>query len=132
MKELKINEIIAKAINEDHAKILEKIGATKIIFPERDMGLRMAHTIASPNFLEFIPLTEGFSLIEVSPPQKWFGTKLKELDLRSKYKVQIAMIREIVPERVVIPDGNFVFKDSDILYIIGDNESISKLQNDIN
>ncbi len=131
MKELKINEIIAKANNEDHAKILEKIGATKIIFPERDMGLRMAHTIASPNFLEFIPLTEGFSLIEVCPPNEWIGKKLKEIDVRVKYHVQITMIREIVPSRVVIPDGNFIFKDSDILYIIGENESIINFQNTI-
>ena len=131
MKELKINEIIAKAINEDHAKILEKIGATRIIFPERDMGLRMANTIASPNFLEFIPLTEGFSLIEVCPPNEWIGKKLKEIDVRVKYQVQITMIREIVPSRVVIPDGNFIFKDSDILYIIGENESIINFQNTI-
>lgn len=131
MKELKINEIIAKANNEDHAKILEKIGATKIIFPERDMGLRMAHTIASPNFLEFIPLTEGFSLIEVCPPNEWIGKKLKDVDVRVKYQVQITMIREIVPSRVVIPDGNFIFKDSDILYIIGENESIINFQNTI-
>lgn len=131
MKELGINEIIAKAINEDHAKILEKIGATRIIFPERDMGQRMANTIASPNFLEFIPLTEGFSLIEISPTKSWIGKKLIELDLRKKYQIQIAMIREIVPERVVIPDGNFVMKDSDILYIIGDNDNLKKLQNDI-
>ena len=128
MKELKINDIIAKAINEDHAKILERIGATRIIFPERDMGIRMAHTLASPNFLEFIPLTEGFSLMEVSPTREWIGKKLKDLDIRRKYKVQIAMVREIIPERVVIPDGEFVFKDSDILYIIGDNESIIALQ----
>jgi trk system potassium uptake protein TrkA len=131
MKELKINEIIAKAINEDHAKILEKIGATRIIFPERDMGLRMANTIASPNFLEFIPLTEGFSLIEVCPPNEWIGKNLKEVDVRVKYQVQITMIREIVPSRMVIPDGNFVFKDSDILYIIGENESIINFQNTI-
>lgn len=131
MKELKINEIIGKAINEDHAKILEKIGATRIIFPERDMGLRMANTIASPNFLEFIPLTEGFSLIEVCPPNEWIGKKLKEVDVRVKYQVQITMIREIIPSRVVIPDGNFVFKDSDILYIIGENESIIDFQNTI-
>ena len=131
MKELKINEIIAKAINEDHAKILEKIGATRIIFPERDMGLRMANTIASPNFLEFIPLTEGFSLIEVCPPNEWIGKKLKEVDVRVKYQVQIKMIREIVPSRMVIPDCNFVFKDSDILYIIGENESIINFQNTI-
>ena len=83
------------------------------------------------NFLEFIPLTEGFSLIEISPTKDWIGKKLIELDLRKKYRIQIAMIREIVPERVVIPDGNFVMKDSDILYIIGDNDNLKKLQNDI-
>lgn len=131
MKELGINEIIAKAINEDHAKILEKIGATRIIFPERDMGQRMANTIASPNFLEFIPLTEGFSLIEVSPTKEWLGKKLSDLDLRKNYQIQIAMIRELIPPRVVIPDGNFVMKDSDILYIIGDNENLKKMQDDI-
>jgi trk system potassium uptake protein TrkA len=123
---------VAKAVNEDHAKILEKIGATRIIFPERDMANRMANTIASPNFLEFIPLTEGFSLIEVSPAKEWLGKKLKEIKLRNKYEVQIAMIREIIPERVVIPDGEFTLKDSDILYVIGSNQSIDKLNKDIN
>ena len=131
MKELNIKEIIAKAINEDHAKILEKIGATRIIFPERDMGLRMANTLVSPNFLEFIPLTEGFSLIEFSPTSSWIGKTLREIGLRKNYKVQVAMVRELVPERVVIPDGDFIFKDSDILYIIGSNDSIIKMQNDI-
>lgn len=128
MKELKINEIIAKANNEDHAKILEKIGATRIIFPEKDMGIRMARTIASPDFLDFIPLTEGFSLLEVCPPKEWIGRKLKDINVRIKYKIQITMIREIIPSRVVIPDGEFVFKDSDILYIIGENESILNFQ----
>jgi trk system potassium uptake protein TrkA len=132
LKELGVKEIVAKAVNEDHAKILEKIGATRIIFPERDMANRMANTIASPNFLEFIPLTEGFSLIEVSPAKEWLGKKLKEIKLRNKYEVQIAMIREIIPERVVIPDGEFTLKDSDILYVIGSNQSIDKLNKDIN
>ncbi|MCF8243076.1 MAG: TrkA family potassium uptake protein [Melioribacteraceae bacterium] len=131
MKELKIKEIIAKAVNEDHSKILEKIGATRIIFPERDLAQRMAHTIASPNFLEYIPLTEGFSLIEVAPAKEWCGKPLKDLRLRNKYQIQIAMIREIIPERVIIPDGEFVLKDSDILYIIGSDENINKLNVDI-
>lgn len=131
MKELNIKEIIAKAINEDHAKILEKIGATRIIFPERDMGLRMANTLLSPNFLEFIPLTEGFSLIEISPTTAWTGKTLREIGLRKKYKIQVAMVRELLPEKVVIPDGDYIFKDSDILYIIGSNESIIKMQSDI-
>ena len=131
MKEMEINEIIAKATSEDHAKILEKIGATKIIFPEKDVAKKMAHTLATPNFLEFIPLTEGFSLIEISPPVSWMGKKLKELELTKKYNIQISMIREIVPERVVIPNGEFTLKDSDILYIIGDNENLNTLQKDI-
>ncbi|MFH1195222.1 MAG: TrkA family potassium uptake protein [bacterium] len=131
MKELNIKEIIAKAVNEDHAKILNRIGATRIIFPERDLAERMAYTIASPNFLEYIPLTEGFSLIEIAPAQEWLGKKLKELLLRNRYQIQIAMVREIIPERVVIPDGEFILKDSDILYIVGSDENIIKLQKDI-
>lgn len=131
LKELGIEEIIAKAVNEDHVKILDRIGATRIIFPERDMAERMSNTIYSPNFLEYIPLTEGFSLIEITPVSKWYGKKLKELDLRKKYGIQIAMIREIVPERVVIPDGDFVLKDSDILYIIGSEENIHGLYSEI-
>lgn len=131
MKELEMNEIIAKATSEDHAKILEKIGATKIVFPERDVARKMAHTLASPNFLEFIPLTEGFSLIEITPPAMWMGKKLKDLELTKKYKIQISMIREIVPERVVIPNGEFILKDSDILYVIGDNDNLAAMQQDI-
>ncbi|MBU1052336.1 MAG: TrkA family potassium uptake protein [Proteobacteria bacterium] len=132
MKELNIKNIIAKALSEDHSKILEKIGATHIIFPERDLAEQMAHTIASPNFLKYIPLTEGFSLIEVSPPFEWRGKKLKDLMLRNRYQIQIVMIREIIPERVVIPDGEFILKDSDILYIIGSEEHISSLRKGIN
>lgn len=131
MKELKIKEIIAKAVSEDHAKILEIIGATQIIFPERDMAERMAHTLSSPSVLKFIPLTEEYSLIEMSPGREWLGKKLKELELRQRYHVQIVMIREIIPDRVVIPDGEFLLKDSDILYIIGSDENIGKLQNEL-
>ncbi|MBA3035480.1 MAG: TrkA family potassium uptake protein [Desulfobacterium sp.] len=128
MKELNIKNIIAKAVNEDHVKILEKIGATHIVFPERDLAEQMANTISSPNFLKYIPLTEGFSLIEITPPKEWRGKKLKDLMLRNRYEIQIAMIREIIPERVVIPDGEFILKESDILYIIGSNEHIRSLQ----
>lgn len=131
MKELKIKEIIAKAVSEDHAKILEIIGATQIIFPERDMAERMAHTLSSPSILKFIPLTEEYSLIEMSPGRDWLGKKLKELKLRQRYQIQIVMIREIIPDRVVIPDGEFLLKDSDILYIIGSDENIGNLQKEL-
>jgi trk system potassium uptake protein TrkA len=127
MKELKIKEIIAKAVTEDHAKILELIGATQIIFPERDMAQRMAHTLASPDFLKYIPLTEGYTLIEMCPKKEWLGHDLKELDFRNRYHLQIVLVREVVPERMVLPDANFVLKDSDILYVIGTEEHLLAL-----
>lgn len=128
LKELNIKEIIAKAVNDDHVKILERVGATQIIFPERDVAQRMAHTITSPSFLDYISLTEGFSLIELTPPPTWCGKKLKELTLRNRYQIQVVMVRELVPERILIPDGEFVMKDSDILYIIGDEADLKGLQ----
>ncbi len=131
MKELKIKQIIAKAINEDHAKILDKIGATKIVFPERDIAQRMAHTIDNPNFLEYIPLDEDLTLIEIGPPSKWVGKKLSDLDLRKKYGIQIVLIKELIPARVSIPFADFIIKDSDILTIIGANKEISLLQGKI-
>lgn len=127
LKEIGIEEIVVKAENDDHSKILYKIGASRVVFPEKEMAERMSHTISSPNFLEYIQLTEGFSLVEISPFTKWQGYSLKNLDLRKKYNIQVVMIRELLPERIVIPDGDFILKDSDIMYILGSNENIDRL-----
>lgn len=128
LKELKIKEIIAKAVNEDHAKILDRVGATKIVFPERDIAIRMAHTIDNPNFLEYIPVDEDISLIEIGVPSKWVGKTLSELKLRSKYGIQIVIIKELIPPRVTVPTGDFILKDSDILTVIGTNIQIKEIQ----
>ena len=129
LRELKIKEIIAKAVNEDHAKILDRIGATKIVFPERDIALRMAYTIDNPNSFEYISVDEDISLIEIGVPSKWVSKKLCDLDLRSKYGIQIVIIKELIPPRTTIPSGDFVLKDSDILTVIGTNKQIKDVQN---
>ncbi|MEA1914343.1 MAG: TrkA family potassium uptake protein [Campylobacterota bacterium] len=129
LRELGVKEIIAKATTNDHAKVLHIVGATNIIFPERDMAKRVAHTIRSDNLLDYVSLGEDHSVIEIAPPQPWIGKTLAELDIRREYNVQIIMIKEIVPENTIeIPSGEHIIKDSDALIIIGKNKNLDRLE----
>ena len=84
LQEIGVKKILAKALDNDHEKILRKVGATEIIHPERDMALRISRGLSRPNILDFIPLAEEFDLIQVSPPREFIGKSLKELNLRSE------------------------------------------------
>ena len=128
LRELGVKEIIAKATTNDHAKVLHIVGATNIIFPERDMAKRVAHTMRSDNLLDYVSLGGDHSVIEIAPPQPWIGKTLAELDIRREYNVQIIMIKEIVPENtIMIPSGEHIIKDSDALIIIGKNKNLERI-----
>ncbi len=128
LHELGIKRIVAKALTEDHAKILDAVGATEVIYPEKDMAIRTALKLTSPNILECLPLLSGISIQEIAPPEKFIGKSLKELDLRNKFGVQVIAIRELIPERTVyVPKADFVIKDSDILIVMGDEKKLEKL-----
>ncbi len=129
LRELGIKEIIAKAFTEDHAKILNMIGASTIIFPEKDTARRVAHTLKRTNLFEFFPLGSEYSVIEIAPPEQWIGKSLAELHVREHYNVQIVMIKEIVPENtIIIPGGKHILKDSDVLVLIGANKDLEKVE----
>jgi trk system potassium uptake protein TrkA len=129
LNELKVRKILAKALDEDHAKILRKVGATEIIHPERDMALRIARGLSTPNILDFIPLAEEFDLVQVGPPREFIGKNLKDLNLRAKYNVHIIAIKELVPENfILVPPASFVIKDSDILIMLGKSENLKKIK----
>jgi len=129
LQEIGVKKILAKALDEDHEKILKKVGATEIIHPEKDMGIRVAKGLSTPNIIDFIPLEEDYNLIHVAPPRAFIGKSLKELNLRAKYHVYIIAIKEIVPENfVLVPPANFVIKDSDLLIMIGKSEDIKRIK----
>jgi trk system potassium uptake protein TrkA len=129
LNELGVKEVLAKAVTEDHAKILHIIGAETIVFPERDMAKRVANTFYSPNLLDYIALMDDYSIVELAPPRKWIGKTLAELQIRKQYHVQVAMVKEIVPDNVIlIPGGDYVVKDSDILIVIGQNEDLNNIE----
>jgi len=129
LHEMGVKKILAKALDDDHGKILKRVGATEIIHPERDMALRVSRGLSRPNVLDFIPLAEEFDLIQVGPPSEFIGKSLKDLNLRAKYNVHIIAIRELVPENfLLVPPANFVIKDSDILIMLGKSEDIRRIK----
>ncbi len=128
-KELGVKNIIVKAINDDHKAILEKVGATQIIFPEREMAVRLARSIATPNVLDYLPLTNSFSIMEIIPPKGFVGKSLSDLDLRRKYHIQIIGMQDTVEgviSMVVSPDR--VIKATDRLIVLGKQEHLEKIK----
>jgi trk system potassium uptake protein TrkA len=129
LQELGVKRILAKALDEDHEKILRRVGATEIIHPERDMALRVARGLSTPNVLDFIPLADDFDLVQVEPPKAFLGKSLKELDLRAKYNVHIIAIKEMGSENLLlVPPASFVIKDTDILTMMGKSEDIQRIR----
>ena len=128
LHEIGAKRIVAKALTEDHAKILEAVGATDVIYPEKDMAIKTALKLSCPNVLEYLPLISGFGIQEIAPPERFIGKTLRELDLRNKYGVQVMAIKEIIPEKTTfVPRANFVIKDSDILIIMGEEKALEKV-----
>jgi len=129
LQEIGVKNILAKALDEDHGKILKKVGATEIIHPEKDMAIRVARGLSTPNILDFIPLEEDYSLVQVGPPRALIGKTLKELNLRAKYNVHVIAIKELVPENfTLVPPADFVIKDSDILIVPGKSQDIKRIK----
>jgi len=129
LQEIGVKKILAKAQDEDHGKILKRVGATEIIHPERDMAIRVSQGLSRPNVLDFVPLAEDYDLVQVGPPREFIGKSLKDLNLRAKYNVHIIAIKELVPENfVLVPPASFVIKDSDILIMLGKSEDIRKIK----
>ena len=129
LKELKVKNIIVKAPNEDHKRVLEKVGATNVVIPEKEMADKVARTIISPNVLDYIPLSEDYTISELAPPASFYGRTIGELHLRTKYHVEVIAVREMLPDRVkMVPRADFVIKDSDVLVVIGKEEDIQKIK----
>ena len=129
LKEMKIKSILVKAPNEDHKRILEKVGATEVIIPEKAMASKVAKGLISPNVLDFLPISEDFTISEVAPPSGFLGKTLADLRLRGKYHVEVIAIRDVLSDKIqLVPRADFVIKDSDILIVIGKEADIQKIQ----
>ncbi len=129
LREIGVKEIIAKVITDDHAKILDKLGASSVVFPERDMAKRIAYTLRRSILLDYVSLGEGYGIVEMGAPSEWLGKPLAALDVRRQYNVQIIVIKDVLSDSVVIiPSGDHVLKDSDVLVMVGREEDLEKVE----
>lgn len=127
LKELGVPTLIVKAQSELHGKVLGKIGADKVVFPERDMGLRVAHHLISPNILEHIELSSDYSIVEMKVPSSIVGKSLKQLDIRVKYNCNVLAVKRD-GEMNITPRPDESLRADDVLVIVGRNEQLTRLE----
>ena len=137
LKEIGIKEIVCKAVSEDHKKVLEKIGATRVVQPEREMGARVANTLISTSVIEHIELSDESSIVELLAPKEFIGKSLREVDVRAKFGVNVIAVKRRIPsaskkeeEEIVnvSPQAEDIIKKGDILVVLGPNENIEKMK----
>lgn len=125
-KEMGVNQIVCKAKDELQGKVLYKIGADRVVFPERDMGVRVAHNLVSDNILDHIELDPKYSIVEIVTPDSWVGKSLIELDLRAKYEISVLAIK-VGKDIDVTPSPDKSLESGTILVILGPSSSISQI-----
>lgn len=125
-KELGVPFVIAKAKSELHAKVLKKIGADAVIFPEMEMGARVARSLMSANFADWIDLSPDYSIMETVVPKNWVGQSLQELDLRRKYDVNVVGIK--IDDHVEVnPNPDEPLREKMVLILVGSNKALGKI-----
>ena len=126
LKEIGVPEVIAEAQSTIHAKALSRIGANKVLFPERDMGQRVAHNLASSNIMDMIELSSDFTLMELKALDVWAGHSLSELDMRRRYGINVVAIYTGKGINAS-PRAEDVIQSGDVLLVVGAADKVSEL-----
>ncbi|GAB6153875.1 TrkA family potassium uptake protein [Desulfosporosinus burensis] len=127
LKEMGIPYVVAKAQSSQHGKVLEKIGADKVIYPEQDMGIRLAHNLVTSNVMDYIELSPKFSIFEIVASAQFVNKSLGELDLRAVYGINVIAIKRNEDDIIVAPGANTVIEERDVLVIVGNKKLLAKL-----
>lgn len=126
-KEAGVQMVVAKAQNDLHGKVLYKSGADRVVFPERDMGTRLAHNLVSSNILDYIELAPDYSIVEITALKQWAGKSLAEVNMRGRYGINVMAIKQGSYINIA-PKATDVIGDDCILVVVGHNEDIQKIE----
>ena len=128
LRDLEVANIYVKVISTPHARVIEKIGATETVFPERDSGIRLAESISTTSILNYVALGPGFSFQEMAVPEAWIGRTLRDLDLRQSKRVTIVALHDFLRNEVVTaPNPDAPLKESDTLFVVGSRNDLEAL-----
>jgi len=140
LKEIGVPEVVVKVSDERHARLVRRIGADRIVFPERDMAVRVVENLLSPRIFDFIELSEEYSMVEIAAPKKMIGRKLADLHLRKRFGVNVIAIKSKVPvvnkkgitdlkeEVNIAPGAEDEIREGDTLVILGRYKDIEKVK----
>ena len=127
LKELDVPYIVAKAQGVMHQRILEKLGANNVVIPEQEMADRLAHKLVAPNILDYIEISDDYSLVEEQAPEVWVNKSIKDLSVRSRLGISIIAVKNGKNINIA-PGADYVVKHGDILVIVGKYEALAKLR----
>ena len=131
VKELGVTAIVAKATTPLHGRILEKLGVSRIVFPEREMAVRTAHSLVVANLVDYIELSPDFAIVEVPAPPDFVGRSVKELQIRNRFGLNLIAIRRRAPDGShntnVAPMADDSIEEGDVLALLGSNVNVAKL-----
>ena len=127
LKELGAKKVIAKVQDEFHGRMLEKLGADQVLFPERDMGRRVAHNLVSGNIIDYLELSSQYSMAEIRPKREWVGKALKQLEMRNRLGINVVAIRS-GDELNAMPMPDTTLGEDDVLLVVTSEETLKKLR----
>ena len=129
LKQLNVGTIIVKAPNEEHKMILEKVGATDVIIPEKEMAHKVTRSLISPNMFDYLPLSDDYMISEMAPPESFLGKTFAELKLRTKFNVMVIAVKDLLTDTIVtLPPAHFMVKDGQVLVVVGKETDIANIR----
>ncbi|KUK84086.1 MAG: K+ transport system NAD-binding component [Pelotomaculum thermopropionicum] len=127
LKDMGVKKVVSKAVTELHGKVLGRIGADKVVFPEQDMGVRVARALVSKNIIDHINISPDYSIIELLTPEEFTGKTLAQGAIREKYGVTVLAIRRD-NEVIISPGAQQVIDDGDVLVVVGRDQKLKILE----
>lgn len=128
LKDLGVPKVVCKAKDATHKRVLERLGADRVIIPEQESGVKLAQGLARSNILNFIELSEDYGIVEVEAPADWCGKTLLELNVRARYDVTVIAVHQGGAEELVVaPGANYVFQPGETAVVLGRYEDINRL-----
>lgn len=127
LKEIGVPTVVAKAANDLHGRTLAKVGADKVIYPERDMGARLAHSLMSGTVIDYIELSPEWTILEMAVPPSLVGRSLREMNLRAKYGINVMALKS--GEQInAAPAATDTVQEGDVLVLLGSNEGVRRFE----
>ncbi|WP_054958179.1 potassium channel family protein [Paenibacillus dakarensis] len=130
LKELGVDTVVAKAVSVLHGRALQKLGVDRVIFPERDMGIRVAHQLVTPNLLDYIELSKDYRIVEMTVTECMDGKTLSELNTRVRYGISVVALNQRAGV-IVAPTAMDVLRAGDIMVVIGSKENIDRFEGEV-